>query len=253
MYVTVKQGDHLPSVALAQARLVENGAADLLVDGIFGPRTAVAVAAFQGREKLPVTNCVDQLTWASLIKNVPMAVVDVIDAAEIVVLEEDEPYLRDGHSHVMVNYGMSRGAMAIVERLVASEAPHSVALLRFHGHGNPGAMHVSGGWVAGAIASSFRAQQFRNPEAVAAYSRLGGIMKSYGSIELHGCNVAAGSRGHQLLSGMAGACAVPVTAGLGTQNGAQKANRFEGPVHTELPLGVSLKTWASRVFAKCGW
>jgi hypothetical protein len=78
-------------------------------------------------------------------------------------------------------------------------------------------------------------------------------MKPYGSIELHGCDVALGRAGHRLLSGMAKTCAVPVTAGLGSQRGGKKADRFEGPVHTELPFGLSLKAWSSRIFAKCGW
>jgi hypothetical protein len=250
VYVTVKLGDHLPSVALAQARLVESGAENLVVDGIFGHKTAAAVKAFQTRERLPVTGTVDPDTWTGLIQKEPITVVDVLDATED-VLEEDGPYLQDGHAHIMVNFGMSRGAHHTIQQLIAREEPGSVALLRFHGHGNPGTMHVTGGWIT--VASAFRSIHFKDKDAVRAYHRLGGIMKRYGSIELHGCSVARGIRGHQLLSGMAQACGVPVSAGLGSQTGADMANRFEGGTLTQYPFGLTRRSWAKRVFSSCQW
>jgi peptidoglycan hydrolase-like protein with peptidoglycan-binding domain len=47
MCVTVRLEDRLPTVALAQDRLVEEGEPDLAVDGIFGWRTYASVRKFQ--------------------------------------------------------------------------------------------------------------------------------------------------------------------------------------------------------------
>jgi len=135
MYVTVQKGDRLPTVALAQERLVERGASQLVVDGIFGPNTRAAVDRFQTTAKLPVTGAVDQASWRALALGAPLSVVDVIDASDITVLQEDGPFLNDGQSHVQVNYGMSRGALVLIDRLVATNPPRSVCLLRLHGHG----------------------------------------------------------------------------------------------------------------------
>jgi hypothetical protein len=251
VYLTVKQGDHLPSVALAQARLVESGAQDLVVDGIFGPKTAAAVKAFQTREKLPITGRVDQQTWGGLIKKEPITVVDVLDASEIDVLQDDGPFLRDGHSHFIVNYGMSSGAYHVMQKLIASEAPRSVALLRFHGHGYTGTMHVTGGWLT--KSSAFKAEHFKSRVAIDCYHEMGAIMKPYGSIELHGCFTGRGMRGHKLLAGMAQACGVPVSAGLGSQTGGDTANRLEGATLTQCPSGLTLRAWAKKVFSVCQW
>ena len=62
-----------------------------------------------------------------------------------------------------------------------------------------------------------------------------------------------GAWGARLLSGMAEACAVPVTAGLGMQSGEAEANRLEGPTKTYFPFSLTLKTWAERVFYLCQW
>jgi hypothetical protein len=249
MYVTVQRGDQLPTVALAQARLVEFGTPDLKVDGNFGSKTHAAVLAFQRRVAVPTTGAVDQTTWGAMARGLPLSVVDVIDASDIVVLQEDFPHLNDGHSRVQVNYGMSRGALVLINKLVAENAPRSVGLLRLHGHGGPGKMLVSGN----IGSSTFAGGHFTQQNAVAYYRLLGQIMKPYGSIEMHGCSVALGAKGRRLLAGLAETCGVPVTAGLGFQRGGTEANRFEGPTSTSLPFGLTLQTWASRVFAECQW
>lgn len=253
MYVTVRRGDRLPTVALAQARLVESGATDLAVDGIFGPKTEAAVIQYQTEQNIPQTRCVDQQTWAALSYGLPIHVVDSIDAGDITVLEADRPFLDDGHSNVIINYGMSRGARQLIDLLVGSHRPSSVALLRFHGHGDSGAMSVSAGYDA-VDSSAFTADHFTNPSIRAVYATLATIMKPYGSIELHGCLVASRRAGRNLLQGLAGACRVPVTAAYHYQYGGDEAARLEGPVLTCFPwAGVDLKHWSQRVFSQCQW
>jgi hypothetical protein len=254
VYVTIQQGDRLPSVALAQARLIERGAGrpDLVVDGNFGPQTLASVLDFQAKLGIPTTGKVDPPTWLALHIGQEIRVVDVIDATDITVLDEDHPHLADGHAHVHVNYGMSRGAHDLIQRLVAGHATRSVALLRLHGHGGAGHMVVSGGTQAYG-SSTFAGEHFKNPQARAQYQLLGRIMKPYGSIELHGCNVATRLNGSRLLSGLAEACRVPVTAALSSQLGGAGAARFEGATATHYPGGTTLPLWARSVFSQCQW
>jgi hypothetical protein len=254
MYVTLKRGDQLPSVALAQARLLEWGA-DLVVDGLFGELTERAVVAFQTKTGIPVTKFVDHETWATLIQAHPMSVIDAIDAGDVAVWQEDTPYVSDGHSQVWVTGGMSRGARDLIQHLVAANPARSVALLRLHGHGGPGHMGVTSGKHA-TLGTAFASEHFANQEVISSYVALGSIMKPYGSIELHGCNIASRGRGRDgrdLLAGMAQFCRVPVTAGVHSQLGGKQASRFEGPVITRFPAEQDLVTWAHRVLNACQW
>jgi hypothetical protein len=255
VYVTIQQGDKLPTVALAQARLIEQGAGrpDLVVDGDFGQQTYGSVVDFQTKVGLPATGKVDQATWRALDYQQVICAVDVIDATDITVLQEDHPHVSDGHANVHVSFGMSRGVRDLIQRLVASHAPRSVALLRFHGHGGPGHMVVSAGKES-ERSSTLSGEHFvRNMEARAGYRLLGSILKPYGSIELHGCNVASRMNGRLLLAGLSDACAVPVTAALRSQRGGAAAARFEGPTATHFPGEKTLAVWARSVFSQCQW
>lgn len=251
MYVRLRQGDRLPTVALAQARLVELGL-DLDVDGDFGRRTHEAVRSFQDANGLDPTGEVDPATWSVLARVHSLVVVDHIDATAASVLLEDGPYLRDGHSHVEVSYGMSRGLRDLIGRLLMQHPPRSVALLRFHGHGGPGHMVVTSGTEARG-STTMLGEHMTNPQWIEPYALLGSIMKPYGSIELHGCRVGARANGERLLRGMADACGVPVSAALGSQYGGRQASRFEGTVATHCPRGESLSSWSRRRAAVCDW
>ena len=252
MYVTLKKGDRLPTVALAQARLVERKLQGLRVDGYFGAETERAVGEFQRSVRIPQTMQVDPATWSALCFGHPLSVIDAIDATDITVLQDDGPHLNDGHADVVVSYGTSRGTQQLISDLVGKYGRGSVALLRLHGHGSPGHMVVTAG-TTGYGSSMFAGVHFSNPRAVAYYQRLGSIMKPYGSIELHGCRVAQRETGYQLLVGLANATGVPVSAGLRYQTGGADAARFEGPVRTCFPNGGDLKSWARQVFSMCQW
>ena len=254
MFVVLQQGDRLPSVALAQARLIERGAGrpDLVVDGNFGPQTHGSVLDFQQQVGIPTTGMLDPITWRALDFGQAIPVIDVIDATDITVFQEDHPHIADGHAQVYVSYGMSRGTRDLIHRLVAAHGARSVALLRLHGHGGAGHMVVSGGTQAYG-SSTIAGEHFSNPEARAQYQVLGSIMKAYGSIELHGCNVATRANGRRLLAGLAETCGVPVTAALSKQLGGTAAARFEGPIATHFPGNTTLPLWARRVFAQCQW
>ncbi|MEU7874780.1 GH25 family lysozyme [Dactylosporangium sp. NPDC049140] len=66
LVVTVRQGGTGPAVRAAQAELAAHGAT-LAVDGVFGPATAAAVAAFQSGRGLPADGVVDAATWQALV------------------------------------------------------------------------------------------------------------------------------------------------------------------------------------------
>jgi Putative peptidoglycan binding domain/Domain of unknown function (DUF4347) len=254
VYVVVQQGDRLPSVALAQARLIERGAGrpDLVVDGNFGEQTWRSVLDFQDKVGIPTTGKVDPATWLALDFGQKICAVDLLDATDVTVFEQDHPHLADGHSQVHVSYGMSRGTQDLIRRLVATYKTRSIALLRLHGHGSSGHMVVSSGTHAYGN-TSLISEHFANPEARAQYQLLGSLMKPYGSIELHGCNVAARMNGKQLLEGLAETCRVPVTAALRTQMGGAAASRFEGATATRFPGNTTLAAWARSVFSQCQW
>ena len=188
MFVRISRGDRLPTVALAQARLVMDGA-NLDVDGAFGPRTEDAVIEFQRRHHLAETGNVDPGTWHVLGAARELVAVDHIDAADLAVLAEDRPHLDDGHSNIHVlSASETRGVRVAIESIVARHGARSVSLLRFHGHGGPGHMVVASGRY-GDYPNTFAGEYFRAPTAATLelFARLGSIMKPYGSIELHGC------------------------------------------------------------------
>lgn len=254
MYVVLQQGDKLPSVALAQARLIERGAGrpDLVVDGNFGEQTLGSVRDFQEKVGIPVTGKLDPVTWLALDFGQKICTVDLIDATDITVFNEDHPHLADGHSEVLVSYGMSRGTQDLIRRLAATYKTRSIALLRLHGHGSSGHMVISSGTHAYGNTSMI-SEHFANPEACAMYQLLGSLMKPYGSIELHGCNVAARVAGNRLVTGLADTCRVPVTAALHKQMGGAAASRFEGSTLTRFPGNATLASWARSVFSQCQW
>jgi len=252
VYLTLRRGDRLPTVALAQARLLDQGGRELTIDGLFGERTEKAVLEFQAARSLPKSGCVDPPTWAALAAGNVLHVVDAIDAADITVLQEDGPYLSDGHSKVVVSWGMSRGTRVLIQRLVSSNPPASVALLRLHGHGSPGHMVVAAGKL-GYGSSMLSSAHLAVPDAIVEYTRLGSIMKPYGSIELHGCRVGLRANGQRLLQGLAQTCRVPVSAGLHSQMGGRAASRFERSVRTCFPRAQHIRAWAGEVFNACEW
>ncbi len=68
-------------------------------------------------------------------------------------------------------------------------------------------------------------------------------MAPFGSIQLHGCMVASGSRGEEFLQAAADVFLVPVVASKAKQKMVSAAIRFQGPIVVKCPGEVPLQEW----------
>lgn len=235
-YVLLQFGDRLPTVGVLQGLLNRSGAG-LVVDGIFGRLTREAVRDFQSRRNLAGNGTVGQQTWSRLTAAAHLPIVDCIDVFDEAVYEYYASEIRRAGGDPILIGGMCRGVVQAAKMI--RDTANAAFLLRFIGHGGPGRQQVSAG--KGGVGDQRAALNFSNAP-YAATLQLGPAFGSYGSAELHGCKVASGSRGRDLLSNLARAWGVPVTAGLKSQH---STFRFDGPTFTAVPFGGSLSTWCA--------
>ena len=149
------------------------------------------------------------------------------------------------HDHLTVTpsqHKMCNGVKEVMEKIKSRAAGGNIVLLRFHGHGSPGEMGVTVG-TGSEISSEFGVTFL---DSLARFvSPLAWVFSSIGSAELHGCRVGAGPDGRRLVTALAQAWGVPVTAGIRTQfGGGLTTFRFEGPTFTGFPRSGNLKAWA---------
>ncbi len=226
----------------------------LPIDGIFGPQTEVAVRRAQRVESLRETGELTEPLWSVLRRGVgegSMAIESVgigsvsprwsVDGYDPDVLG-DRAHLEDGDPgvSVVVHGGTCFGLPGAIDRLLAHPFGRCV-LLRFHGHGAPGLMVVTGGGTAGSALFPHPTEGYRRQIA-----RLRPLFGRFGSIELHGCRVGQGDIGLRSLRIIAEETRVPVTAAYQPQMGGAFSNRFEGPVRTVFPGPTTLQAWAQR-------
>jgi hypothetical protein len=243
--IILRRGDNLPTVAVLQSYLNQYPTMTqcLGTDGNFGPLTEAAVQKCSGK------TFVDYFTWQHAVGN-EWQIIDSVDRTEYYDPKHainDHDDLAPYRQTLLEQFGMSFGSPAVVNQVHSSGRPGQVVLLRFHGHGGPGHMYVASG--RDHAGSSFH--YLYSKRFYESLRPLREIFAPFGSVELHGCNVGRGRPGRILMSGMAGmadALGVPVSAGLGTQQGGGKRTfRFETRTITYCPNGESLKNWARRV------
>lgn len=233
------------------ARALPHEPGPLVVDGVFGAKTAAAVREFQRSRGLHPTGEVAGDEWRRLMHHDVLPLVDCIDVFDEHLYEQQAQLVVASGGHPIMIGGMSNGLMQAAEALSSARL---VFLLRFIGHGCPGVQGVSigkGGWfeyVPGRkrpVAHFFGEQnsKFHVKNAPSAGRlRLQRIFGPYSSVELHGCHVAAGRLGHHFVSEMATALDVPVTAAIRSQ---RSALRFDGPTFTAFPRRLTLKDWGA--------
>ena len=245
--IILKRGDKLPTVAILQSYLNQHPSTHefLNVDGVFGPRTEGAVSRFRDAAGIGRGKLVDGEMWERLV-GTGWQVIDSVDRSDYNDPKWDtneHEMLAPFHQTIVEFFGMSAGTPHVLRTLRKNARPGEVILLRFHGHGSPGTMVVASGRKAkSGMAYNFSAGFWKD------MAKFRGLFAPIGSIEMHGCRVGLGPKGHKLLLGMANAVGVPVSGGNQTQyGGGESSFRFEGPTTTVCPNGEPLSKWAVRV------
>jgi len=244
MYPLLRYGDRMPTVAVVQIlvnRKMQKGSY-IGVDGIYGRNTREAIRDFQRLHTLGRDGVVGENTWRKLTEGENLLVIDSVDATNPKDMGYEDEAIRDAGGSPIVNFGMCNGIKVVTQRIQIRADMGNVVLLRFHGHGAPGVMGVTAGTDT-EISSEFGVTFL---DSLARYlGRLSWIFSSFGSAELHGCRVGAGRDGRRLVTALAKAWGVPVTAGIRTQYGGGSSTfRFEGPTFTAFPGQSDLKAWA---------
>ena len=138
--------------------------------------------------------------------------------------------------------GMCNGVEQAVQSILGA-SPGNVFLLRFHGHGTEGVAGISFGH--GLYDERADIDYLNLHEVVPIIGRLRPIFGPYGCAEFTGCRTGGGPRGRLLLSSVANALGVPVSAAIRTQYfSPTKAFKIDGPTYTAVPGGGTLAAWA---------
>jgi len=239
-FVWLRNGDVLPAVAVSQMLLNSRNAAALTADGIYGRRTTEAVRGFQRPRGLSPDGIIGRNTWPRLSAADRLQIIDCVDIFDPNLYTMEVRDLRSVGGSPITLGGMCNG----IEQAVSDirRAASSLFLLRFHGHGAPGAAGVSDGH--GTIEDH---STFRNDAATRqALSRLRGCFGPYGCIQFMQCNVAQGVAGTNFLRMVTSITGVPASAGVPTQYAGtlRKTLRFEGRTRTFCPGGGTIRSWA---------
>ena len=239
-FVLLKHGDVLAAVSVAQLLLKRTGAT-ISADGIFGQKTMAAVKDFQrSHSGLGVDGIIGKDTWTRLKHTETLPIIDFIDVFDPDLYSSERRFLHLAGTSPITIGGMSNGIEQAVTNLLSSSL--NVFLVRFHGHGAPGAAGVSDGH--GDISS--RSTFENNPETMAAMRRLKPLFGKYGCVQFMHCQTGRGAIGRTFLQKISSTLNVPVTAAVNDQYGSTLSEtlRFEGRTATSCP-GGNLKSWSS--------
>lgn len=239
-YPYLAQGDHLPAVGVLQKLLNRTGGS-LAADGIFGPLTRTALVNFQRARHMPPSGVVDQTTWARVVSGAKLPIVDAIDVWDRSLWDLEARDIRQVGGNPILIGGACNGVEQIVSDIC--NRARNVFLLRFHGHGSPGVASVATGQ--GELDPSLheRSDITADPRTISVLSRLRSVFGPYGCVQFMHCQTGRGPAGRRLLSRIAHALQVPVTAAIRDQlGGGLTTFRFEGPTVTELPSST-LQQW----------
>ena len=243
-YVLLKQGDKLPAAGVLQ-KLLNRGGAGLTPDGDFGSRTRTAVVNFQRPRRLAADGAVGQNTWPRISAGERLPIMDCIDIFDPSLMNLEMQDITRAGGNPLVIGGMSNGVEQAVQMIV-SASPGNVFMLRFHGHGAPGVAGISFGQ--GGAGFGHRADIDSGNLAVLLpiLSRLRPIFGPYGCVQFMHCSTGRGPNGRAVLSSIARALGVPVSAGTVDQlGGGTSTFRFEGPTFTAIPGGATLSAWCA--------
>lgn len=243
-YPYLRNSDALPVVGVLQRVLQARVDPDIGCDGHYGPETTRTVREFQGDQRLDVDGIVGQQTWPVVADGESgLEVADCIDVFDPSLNDfEARDIRRAGGTPFMIG-GASNGVEAVIEDVVRTTRPGTIALMRFHGHGRGGLASISSG--SGGDGShrnditSRGGQQMR-----AVLARLAPIFSAYGCIQFMHCRTGHGQEGRDMLAQVADATGVPASGAVRTQYGGGLTTfRFEGPVVNVFPGGSTMQAW----------
>jgi len=249
-YQLMRPGDRYPAVGVLQKLLNRAGEA-LAADGSFGTKTRDAVRRFQRANGLKVDGVVGKDTFPKLIDGFAgqdeLEIVDCIDVFDDNFWtaggeQKEDRDIRGAGGRAFLLGGMSNGIEQAIGDICRAVVPGSVFLLRFHGHGAAGIAGISVG--TGEVVDEGAYLAPSNVDKYAgSLARLKNVFSPYGCVQLMHCSTGAGAKGRLLLTKLAKAIGVPVTAALLTQYGGAGVNTFawEGPTQTATPDGKTLK------------
>lgn len=243
-YPYLHYGDSLPAVGVLQRVLQARVDPDIGCDGHYGPETTQTVRTFQRDQRLGVDGIVGQRTWPALVDGASgLDVADCIDVFDPSLYELEARDIRRAGGTPHLIGGACNGVEQLVGDVVRNTRPGSVFLLRFHGHGRSGLAGISAGSGSdGYHRNSITSRGGDQMRAIIA--RLAPIFGDYGCIQFMHCSTGHGRDGREMLSLVADATGVPVSAAVRTQYGGGLSTfRFEGPVVNVFPSGSTMQAW----------
>ena len=243
-YTLLRRGDNLPAVGVLQ-KLLNRGGAGLTVDGDFGSRTRTAVLNFQRPRLLTQDGVVGAETWPRLSATANLPIMDCIDIFDPSLMNLEARDIQRAGGNPLVIGGASNGVEQAVQMILAA-SPGNVFLLRFHGHGAPGVAGFSFGQGGAGFGHRADVDPANLSIMLPILGRLRRIFGPYGCIQFMHCSTGRGANGRLVLTSIANAIGVPVSAGVHDQlGGGLNTFEFEGPTFTALPGGATIRTWAS--------
>lgn len=254
-YPFLKLGDRLPTVGVLQKLLNASGE-HLEVDGVFGNKTHTSVRKFQLTNNLQIDGQVGGKTWAWLVSNFTLPIVDFVDVFDYNTMQYDLAAIRTAGGTPLTMGGVCNGVEQMVTTISASQ--NNIFLLRFTDHGNAG---IAGMGFGDGVLTIKAADGTNNEIDVwgensdidnnnlsvlrPILERLRPVFGPYGCVQFMGCNTGSGHEGKKFLESMADILNVPVSAAVNIQYG--NTNHyplaFQGPTNTAVPQDATLKSW----------
>jgi hypothetical protein len=261
-YPDLKIGDQLPTVALVQLLLNRQrkklGLEELTVDGFFGTHTKRMVEKFQKKSKLNGDGVVGKRTWPKLTEGTRFLIHNAVDISDPSFQGTTMAPLAKLKASVTTAFVVCNGVRMIITDIVERARNHELVLLRFHGHGKPGSLRVSGKSkitlpdrrvikIPDDCQSNISRQNL--PVLTPILQLLGPYFSVYGSVEFHSCRVALGDENEEFLNKLANIWQVPVTAErISEDNIPETTFRFTGGpkrLYTGFPSGyTNLEEWS---------
>ena len=280
----LQYGDKLPAVACVQYLL---GFTPQEADCCYGSLTKKAVTDFQKLHnkidlpRLREDGIVGPKTWKALNKYKKFTILNIEDTSnprdsamkdEIKYFSKHSKYTYYTKKFENVFPWIGGGALHIYKRKLP------ILILRISGHGSQATQGLSDSkyqhwyWLSKAknscvspykLAESSKGRKYCNIQekgidlsmnnieyAMRWLKNIKNVFSPFGSIELHGCNVAKGQKGELFIKKLSMELGMPVTAGKSMQYAysVKSILRFEGRTYTYYPNGS--KTWAAQAVLK---